>query len=124
MSCDCLSSNVELAKKTILEGEQLSRPIEESHFSITFSRCLECDQVFIRIFTELVDWVDGDDAQRWVFCPISQKEADKLMAFDPLLPENVISLGISRRQLIYDWPTGKRSTLRWREEPLWISPHD
>ena len=37
--------------------------IDESHFSISILRCPECSQRFVSIFTELIDWEDGDDSQ-------------------------------------------------------------
>ena len=123
MTCACLSDNGEVARNAIQRGEQLGRPVDESHFSITFLRCRDCGQAFIRVFTELIDWADGEDPQRWVYCPLDSKELERLN-HEALRPEDVVALGLERRMLIFDFPKGQEATFNWLVSRLWIAPHD
>ncbi|MBM4090244.1 MAG: hypothetical protein FJ276_12605, partial [Planctomycetes bacterium] len=34
--------------------------IDESHFHVMILACPRCSQRFVSIFTEMVDWADGD----------------------------------------------------------------
>ncbi|MCG6499809.1 hypothetical protein [Kitasatospora sp. A2-31] len=57
------------------------------------------------VFTEYVDWVGSQDAQYRTVLPITDAEADDLMA-GRLSPHQVGALGDGRRHLKSDWPSG------------------
>ncbi|MGW9210658.1 hypothetical protein ACWGR4_27180 [Embleya sp. NPDC055664] len=56
------------------------------------------------VFTEYVDWVASRDAQYRTVLPITDAEADDLMA-GRLSPHRVGALGHRRRRLQSDWPS-------------------
>lgn len=49
--------------------------IDESHFMVKIRCCPACSQRFVWVFTELIDWSDGEDPQSWTVLPITQTEA-------------------------------------------------
>src|SRR5688500_15997153 len=52
--------------------------IDESHLHVMILACPACEQRFASVFTETVDWVDGEDPQYWVVLPITAAEAADL----------------------------------------------
>ena len=38
-------------------------------------QCRRCDQRFLSVFTETIDWQDGEDPQQWAVLPITNEEA-------------------------------------------------
>ncbi|MFB7476238.1 hypothetical protein [Kitasatospora sp. NPDC056184] len=57
------------------------------------------------VFTEYIDWVASQDAQYRTILPITDAEADDLVA-GRLSPHRVGTLGHGRRHLQSDWPSG------------------
>ncbi len=85
----------------------LMRLVDEPHHSVTVLACPRCGQRFVKVFTETIDWQDGEDPQHWELMPISEGEARLLMIVVDLktLPR--------RRSLVVDHPKGEELTLRW-----------
>ena len=52
--------------------------IDESHYIVTIRHCLKCSQKFLSVFTEMVDYVDGDDPQYRIIMPITTDESKKI----------------------------------------------
>lgn len=96
--------------------------VQESHFSVHRSQC-SCGQAFITVFTERVDWKDGEDDQRWLVLAVTNDELARLKA-DDALSATIEQLGQRRRFLERAFPTGKDITLTWRAGALRIGPHD
>ena len=97
--------------------------VGSSHFDVYIARCTECGQRFVGICTEIIDWVDGDDAEYWDIVPITDEEASQLAALD----ENgstfsVAALGDGRRYIKADHPTGGEFRVEWVNGPLIIHP--
>jgi hypothetical protein len=40
-----------------------ARLVDESHFDVALLRCPACGQRFASVFTERIDWVNGEDPQ-------------------------------------------------------------
>ena len=81
--------------------------IDESHFHVMILGCDRCGQQFISIFTEMVDWADGEDPQYWTLLPLRPPEASALITRGAALTENEINaLGRERKCLQYDCPKG------------------
>ena len=72
--------------------------IDESHFHVTILVCTACRQKFVSVFTEMVDWVDGNDPQYWSLLPITPTEA-VMLARDPPTEEALHRMGHGRRSL-------------------------
>ncbi len=82
--------------------------IDESHFHVMIRACSSCSQRFLSIFTEMIDWVDGDDPQYWTLLPITEVEAADLIRQGNSFTEQTLnSLGSGRRSLHRDHPEGK-----------------
>ncbi|MFD0263172.1 hypothetical protein [Kitasatospora indigofera] len=77
---------------------------DDSHFIVSVQRCGLCSQAFVSVFTEYVDWVASRDAQYRTVLPVTDAEADDLMA-GRLSPHRVGALGHGRRHLQSDWPS-------------------
>ena len=88
--------------------------IDESHFRVTVLACPLCSQRFVSIFTETIDWVDGDDPQYWTLLPITGAESAGLVQQRVSLSEtNLNALGPGRRSLRRDFPKGDARRVYW-----------
>lgn len=54
--------------------------VEESHFIVQLRSCCACAQRYLWIFTEFVDWENGEDAQYRRILPVTQAEASAVAA--------------------------------------------
>ncbi|MFI5531987.1 hypothetical protein ACIA8O_25985 [Kitasatospora sp. NPDC051853] len=97
------------------DGVRLETMIrDDSHFIVSVKRCGLCSQAFVSVFTEFVDWASSQDAQYRTVLPITDAEADDLVA-GRLSPHQVGALGNGRRHLQSDWPSGaKEPSVYWR----------
>jgi hypothetical protein len=117
----CYGEDAEAVARRTLKREHAL--IDESHFFISIVRCPECGQCFVSIFTELIDWEDGDDAQYSDVLPVTDQEAEMLAAQGAAVDIKYIeALGEHRRRLKMDSPTGGDFRARWTEGMLWIYP--
>jgi hypothetical protein len=88
--------------------------IDESHFHVMILACPRCTQRFVSVFTETVDWGDGDDPQYWTVLPITEAEAADLIQQGDALPEAMLhALGPGRRALRLDHPKASALRIFW-----------
>jgi hypothetical protein len=88
--------------------------VDESHFHVMIQACRHCSQRFVSIFTETVDWVDGDDPQYWTLLPVTAAEVAKLVQQGDSVTETELSaLGAGRRLLRHDHPKGGPARSYW-----------
>jgi hypothetical protein len=117
----------ELPESAYLAGRNLASVaelIDESHYGVSIRRCYTCNQKFLSVFTEQIDWTDGDDPQYWTRIPITADEASELMAAGEAVTERMINaLGEDRRCLQCDYPKGKGKRITWAEG-FFVGPHD
>lgn len=125
-TCLCISEDAEAAHQQIVTGPGESTWfVNESHLGVSIWQCGICGQRFLHVFTELIDWEDGDDSQAFIYCPISEAEAAKLNAETERIDGRYLTkLGIERRILWRNWPRGGGSSIFYTEGPLIILPHD
>ena len=98
--------------------------IDESHFHVMILECGRCTQRFISIFTETIDWSDGDDPQYWQLMPINGAEAAVLIEQGHSLDETKLDrLGPGRRSLHRDYPSGGTRVCFW-STGISVGPHD
>jgi len=103
----------------------LAEPVEESHLSITARACASCGQRFVWVFSEMIDWVDGNDPQRCTLVPIAQTEADELIAEGEQVREpSVERLTDGRPVLVMDFPKSGAKTFAYVGGARIIGPHD
>ncbi len=94
---------------------------DDSHFGVTIRHCTRCQQSFLFVFTELVDWQGGEDDQYVDVVPISASEMAELLQRSSDLPF-LGSLGVGRRRLSTAWPRGAEKTIEWRTGAFAIVP--
>ena len=90
--------------------------VDDPHFSLTITKCPDCNQKFLKVFTEIVDWVDGDDSQYWDLLPLSDDEAAEIeRAGKDVSHEYIMEISEDRRHLKRD-----SHGIRWCSGGLFI----
>ena len=103
---------------------RLEELIDESHFSVAILICPRCGQRHVSIFTEMIDWEDGNDPQYWTLMPITEVEAEGLIRQGASLNEvSLDALGRGRRALRRDHPKAGPPRVFWGSGVL-VGPHD
>jgi hypothetical protein len=103
---------------------RLRELIDESHFIVAILACPRCAQRYVSIFTELIDWEDGNDPQYWTLLPITEAEAEGLIQQEASLNETGLNaLGRERRSLQRDHPKAGPPRVFWGSGIL-VGPHD
>jgi hypothetical protein len=101
-----------------------SRLVDESHFSVLLRSCSSCSQRFVSVFTEIVDWAEGEDPQFWTVLPITEKEATALRAADEQgVALQVYELGSDRRSLCHSFPKSGGAMNFW-SKGIQERPHE
>jgi len=121
----CFQTSAEAASEARRGFVQLARLVDESHLVVKILACTHCGQRCVSVFTEMIDWSGGDDAQYWSLLPLTLEESEQLLAQgEQVEPRLIESLGSARRYLQVDFPTGKPKRVLWAEGGLMIGPHD
>lgn len=98
--------------------------IDESHYHVMIRACPQCGQRFLSVFTERIDWSNGDDAQHWHVVPITKREAAALKRRGSALTEiEINAMGSNRRSLVRNYPTGEGPREFWGTGII-VNPHD
>src|SRR5262245_25047938 len=101
----CFGGNAKAASERQDKLPQSAHIVRESHFSITIRRCPSCGQRFVRVFCETIDWVNGNDPQEWHTIPVTDAEAEALIAAGENGAERAIEkLTPPRRILVHSFP--------------------
>jgi hypothetical protein len=120
----CWPSSAEAAWEARKGLAQVAELIDESHFHVMILACPSCAQRFVSIFTESIDWQDGDDPQYWQLLPITEAEdVDLLRHQDSLTETELNALGRGRRSLRRDHPKATEPRIFWGTG-ISIGPHD
>lgn len=89
---------------------------DDSHFKLWLCACPQCGQMFVRIFTEFIDWEDGNDPQYRDLMPLTKDEAEYVRAHrEPAPLQYLEALSEGRRHL-----AGGDSGTAWSNSRLWI----
>ncbi|HEX8281934.1 MAG TPA: hypothetical protein VF588_01045 [Pyrinomonadaceae bacterium] len=103
---------------------RLKELIDESHFIVAILVCPRCDQRYVSIFTEMIDWGGGNDPQYWTLMPITEAEADGLIQQETSLDDMALNaLGRGRRSLWRDHPKAGPPRVSWGSG-VFVGPHD
>lgn len=98
--------------------------VDESHYHVALLRCPACSQIFLSVFTELVDFVDGNDPQYTSNLPLTPAEAEALMKRgDAVTEAELNALGPGRKSLARDFPKVGGVRTFWTTG-LRVGPHD
>jgi hypothetical protein len=99
--------------------------IDESHFHVMILACAGCNQRFVSVFAETVDWADSEDPQYWTLLPVTEAEAlDLVEQGDSLTETKLRSVGSGRRCLRRDFPKGAEAPRSYWLTGMSIGPHD
>ena len=119
----CWPASPDSAWEARLSQSVDARLMDESHFSVIIGSCTKCGQRFVSVFTEMVDWADGEDPQSWTVLPITKEEAGKLSEAGSGIHSALNTLAPQRRSLCRDFPKGGNPTAYW-SSGIWVGPHD
>ncbi len=98
--------------------------IDESHLGVNLVRCPACGGRALRIFTELIDWSEGDDSQATLLVPLPTGNPGTLSdeaRVAALLARLPLDTHLARIH-----PKGMTTppTWTWRQGRAHILPHD
>jgi hypothetical protein len=101
--------------------EHVATLVDDVHFIIHLMRCSACRQPCIKIFSEEVDFANGDDAQTWIVIPLTADESENLRTQGEAVSiKEIETLSTGRRCLVVDYPSGGEKSCWWRDGPLGI----
>jgi len=110
----CWPESLEAAWHARCELRELAMWIDEAHFNVRGLQCMHCARRFISVFTESIDWINGDDAQSWTTVPVTAEEFVHAEAALPISIEAALRVvPAKRRSLRRDHPTGGDAQIRW-----------
>ena len=93
---------------------ELAMWIDEAHLSVRGLQCVHCARRFISVFTESIDWINGDDAQTWTTVPVT---ADEFTRVEAALASSIEAalrvVPAERRSLRRDHPSGGDDQIGW-----------
>jgi uncharacterized protein YbaR (Trm112 family) len=121
----CFGSDASVVWENRRRFEFIERLVDESHYVVSIIACPDCAQRFLSVFTEKVDWVNGEDPTENSIFPLSRDEAASVVAKgDALNLEGLDFLGESRRHLRSSWPSSGPRQLWWATGRLQIGSYD
>jgi hypothetical protein len=120
----CWPSEADAAQQARFTLARQADLINESHFHVMTLACPSCGQRFVSVFTETIDWDDGEDPQYWTLMPITEAEALDLDREGGAVTEATLeTLGRERRCLQHDHPKGADARSSWGMG-IFVGPHD
>ena len=121
---ECYANDASDAWDAFKNTEIITSLIDESHFSIRIRKCLACHQHYLSVFTETIDWKDGEDPQLWSVVPTQSDEIAELSDKNEHdIVELVRNFYPMRKSLCLDWPKGTDKKIFWRHGII-IGLHD
>lgn len=110
----CWPSSAEAAWKARQSLARMAELVHSSHYHVMILICENCRQQYLSVFTESIDWIDGDDPQYWTLMPITASEADTLRKEPVLAVEaRIQQLFPERRSLKHDYPKDEPRRSYW-----------
>ena len=76
----CFQAEAAAAWDAMRQFPRLAHLVDESHFDIQILECPQCGHRGVQVFTETIDWADGDDPQYWSVVPLTLAESEELIA--------------------------------------------
>lgn len=128
-ACDDRSAGAAEALEAVRAGPVVLGLIDEPHLIVQLRRC-RCGRAWLSIFTERIDWVNGDDPQRREYYPLGEPEVVRVLARaaeGPVDEAFLLRLGAGphRRVLVRDWPGGAAAPeVKWGWGIVSIAGHD
>jgi hypothetical protein len=98
--------------------------VDESHFIVSVRTCPKCSQAFLSVFTETVDWTDGEDPQSRTLMPLTEQDLGKLSQPGLGIERVIASLAPERWSLQMDWPKGQEQSNFYWSTGIRVGSHD
>lgn len=90
------------------------RLVDESHYGVSLLACGACGQRFLSVFTERIDWTNGNDPQEYQLAPVSADEAAALVAEGTgITTPSIERAAAARYVLLHTSPSSGAPTTRW-----------
>lgn len=120
----CSPASAEAAWEARAQLGHVAELVDESHYHVMVLACGACGQRFLSVFTETIDWQDGDDPQYWKLLALTPAESDALVRAGGSAGESAPeAVGGGRRCLCVDNPKGGPKTIYWTKG-LSVGFHD
>ena len=120
----CWPASADAAWKGIQRLTVRNNLIDESHYMVKLQQCPACNQSFVTVFTETIDWIDGEDPQYRTVMPLREPEVTALIEADLQgLETKLRTLAPSRQSLKSDFPKGKDLMQYW-SKGIVVGSHD
>jgi hypothetical protein len=120
----CAPADAEAAAQAARTLDLAHRLIDDSHYIVSLLQCRHCGQGYLSVFTEIIDWIGGEDPQYRTLLPITQEEARMLASRGAEITEHELNrLGPQRRSLCVDFPRDGNKRAFWHRG-LFVGPHD
>lgn len=116
----CYQADAQAMGRTWYHFQAIARLVDESHFGIQILACPTCGLRWVSIFTERIDWQDGDDPQCSDLLPVTTGESQKLIDLGETAVGLIESIGKDRRFLRDDHPKGAPRRTTWVNGGLYI----
>lgn len=123
LACWPESADVQMVWKQFSELKTYATLINETHFIVSLRKCFHCGQRFVTVFTEIIDWSEGNDPQERLLMPISDTESQLLQtASEDDLEAILTAMAPDRPSLRYR--TGRRSEICEGSRGIYVGQHD
>lgn len=110
----CFQASAEEADDARHHFAELALLVDDSHRIVRILQCPHCGQRCFSVFTEEIDWNDGDDAQYWSLLPVTEEESARLIAQgEDVKIQSIGPFNTARRCLNIDHPTGGPRRVFW-----------
>jgi len=119
---NCWPESADSAWEACRRLDQQRELVDDPHFHVMVLVCPECEQAFLWVFMESIDWDDGDDPQFWSVVPIEGAERDALYR-TATSERDLQGIAGGRRSLFKAAPKGMPSSIRWATGIVLV-PHD
>ncbi|AET95573.1 hypothetical protein BYI23_F000220 (plasmid) [Burkholderia sp. YI23] len=110
----CWPASPDAAWEARRDLRELAMWVDETHFNVRGLQCVHCARRFISVFTETIDWINGDDAQSWTTVPVTAEEFMRVQAALASSIEAALRVvPAERRSLRRDHPSGQACQIGW-----------
>ena len=119
----CWPSSPESAWEAVSQLSITEFLIDEPHFIVSRRHCPACQQAFVSVMTETIDWMDGEDPQYRTVMPLLEQEANDLAGTSNDIESKLRTLAPQRRSLKMDFPKGEPQKMYW-SHGISVGVHD
>ena len=116
----CLGADPQEYLKDLVNFVNGKELIFESHYGVSVCCCPDCDQHWIIIWTERIDWEDGNDDQDTSIVPLTKEEAETLVKQGENVSMDMVEEFARNRKWLHRY---NREEPRWRNGQLSIGFH-